>query len=226
LEKHTFVGIVDLSKALSLIQHSTNLYLVNHGSLAEELFYQLGVRQFGDFARLKLEPPPLLRMLVEIAVKAETTIEKSTMNKSQIVERITDILMERREMLAEYFSLSIWDEGVVDNIPMLLKDYTPNLNNLPSFLMRLGPQVDWASEKECFDNFLRELAYFYAPSPFATLVSSSEQRVAEEKAERWQIQHVLFPAMRRYLVAPKSLLDNDVVQVASLPDLYKVFERC
>jgi len=49
---------------------------------------------------------------------------------------------------------------------------------------------------------------------------------AQEKAERWQIQHVIFPALRRYLVAPKSLLDRDVVQIASLPDLYKVFERC
>jgi DNA mismatch repair protein MLH1 len=34
LEKHTFVGIVDTHKCLSLIQHSTNLYLVNHSSLA------------------------------------------------------------------------------------------------------------------------------------------------------------------------------------------------
>jgi len=32
--------------------------------------------------------------------------------------------------------------------------------------------------------------------------------------------------MRRYLTAPKSLLDRDVLQVASLPELYKVFERC
>jgi len=34
LEKHTFVGIVDLERCLSLIQHSTNLYLVNHTALA------------------------------------------------------------------------------------------------------------------------------------------------------------------------------------------------
>ena len=34
LEKHTFVGIVDLDRCLSLIQHSTKLYLVNHGTLA------------------------------------------------------------------------------------------------------------------------------------------------------------------------------------------------
>jgi DNA mismatch repair protein MLH1 len=34
IEKHTFVGIVDLPRSLSLIQYSTKLYLVNHGSLA------------------------------------------------------------------------------------------------------------------------------------------------------------------------------------------------
>jgi len=32
--------------------------------------------------------------------------------------------------------------------------------------------------------------------------------------------------MRHYLQPPKTLLDRDVVQVASLHDLYKVFERC
>ena len=33
LSNHTFVGIVDLNRSLSLIQHSTKLYLVNHASL-------------------------------------------------------------------------------------------------------------------------------------------------------------------------------------------------
>ncbi|KAG6879008.1 hypothetical protein C0992_005898 [Termitomyces sp. T32_za158] len=226
LEKHTFVGIVDLQRSLSLIQHSTNLYLVNHGSLAEELFYQLGVRQFGNFSRMKLDPPPPLRTLVEIAVNAEESTKHSKLNKSQIIDRIVKILMPRREMLAEYFSLCISDAGLVESLPLLLRDYTPNLNNLPSFLMRLGPQVDWASEMECFDTFLRELAYFYTPGETVVPVSGSDDEQAQEKAERWQIQHVLFPAMRRYLSAPKSLLDRDVVQAASLPDLYKVFERC
>lgn len=74
---------------------------------------------------------------------------------------------------------------------------------------------------------MRELAYFYTP---VRLGSPSKQSTKEEedqyKAERWEIQHILFPAMRRYLIAPKSLLDRDVLQVASLPELYKVFERC
>ncbi len=49
--------------------------------------------------------------------------------------------MARREMLQEYFSLSISEEGLVETLPMLLRDYTPNLDKLPLFLMRLGPQV-------------------------------------------------------------------------------------
>ena len=96
--------------------------------------------------------------------------------------------------------------------------------------------MDWTSESECFETFLRELAYFYAPLTFppdtsdSSMADDSEDRDKEKDkehaAEKWQIQHILFPAMRRYLVPPKSLLDRDVVQVASLPDLYKVFERC
>ncbi|KAJ7512062.1 histidine kinase-like ATPase [Mycena galericulata] len=227
LEKHTFVGIVDLTKCLSLIQHSTKLYLVNHGALAEELFYQLGLRQFGDFSRLKLQPPPPLRTLIEIAVGLEETTEESGLTKPQIVDRIVETLMARRDMLAEYFSFNITPTGLIESLPLLLRDYTPNLDKLPSLLMRLGPQVDWNSEMECFESFLRELAYFYVPGPLcSTATPETEEEKAQDKAERWQIQHIVFPSLRRYMAAPKSLLDRDVVQIASLPDLYKVFERC
>lgn len=54
--------------------------------LSEELFYQLGVRQFGDFSRIKLEPQPSLRSLLEIAVEADETIEKSQLSKTEIVD--------------------------------------------------------------------------------------------------------------------------------------------
>ncbi|KAJ6571736.1 histidine kinase-like ATPase [Mycena capillaripes] len=227
LEKHTFVGIVDLNKCLSLIQHSTKLYLVNHGALAEELFYQLGLRQFGNFSRLKLQPPPPLRTLIEIAVELEEATEESGLTKPQIVDRIVETLMARRDMLAEYFSFNITPTGLIESLPLLLRDYTPNLDKLPSLLMRLGPQVDWNSEMECFESFLRELAYFYVPGPLCSSADpETEEEKAQDKAERWQIQHIVFPSLRRYIAAPKTLLDRDVVQIASLPDLYKVFERC
>jgi len=152
---------------------------------------------------------------------------------------------DRREMLSEYFCLTITDEGFVQTLPLILRGYTPNLDKLPLLLMRLGPQVkpdnppplpsstyfalcfqvDWADEERCFESILRELAYFYVPGPLDGTPATPEE-TEESKAERWQIEHVLFPAMRKYLVPPKSLLERDVVQVASLPDLYRIFERC
>lgn len=224
LDKHIFVGIVDVKRCLSLIQHSTRLYLLNHDAFAQELFYQLGLRQFGNMSRFKLNPPPALKTMIKLAVDAEEGTAKSRYSKEQIVEIITSTLIARREMLQEYFSLGISENGAVEYLPLLLRGYTPNLDKLPSFLMRLGPQVDWTSEKECFETFLRELALFYVPGP---LVQDSSDGVPdEEKAERWQVEHVLFPSLRRYLCPPKTLLDQDIVQVANLPDLYRVFERC
>ncbi|EPQ53579.1 DNA mismatch repair protein MutL [Gloeophyllum trabeum ATCC 11539] len=224
LDKHIFVGIVDVKRCLSLIQHSTRLYLLNHDAFAYELFYQLGLRQFGNMSRFKLNPPPALKTMIKLAVDAEEGTTKSRYSKEQIVEIITSTLIARREMLQEYFSLGISENGAVEYLPLLLRGYTPNLDKLPSFLMRLGPQVDWTSEKECFETFLRELALFYVPGP---LVQDSSDGVPdEEKAERWQVEHVLFPSLRRYLCPPKTLLDQDIVQVANLPDLYRVFERC
>ena len=67
------------------------------------------------------------------------------------------------------------------------------------------------------------------PSPLGQGASAGkppQDQELQEKAERWQIQHILFPAMRRYIAAPKTLLELDIVQVADLPELYKVFERC
>ncbi|KAH9941321.1 DNA binding protein [Epithele typhae] len=220
LNKHTFVGVVDIPRCLSLVQHGTRLYLLNHGALSAELFYQLGLRQFGNFSRIRLDPPPELRMLVALAVSTEEAVSEAHMDRDVIVDHIVSILMSRRDMLQEYFNLGISEDGHVETLPLLLRDYTPNLDKLPLFLMRLGPQVDWTAEKECFESFLRELAYFYVPEP---LLDTAPARSANGDAEAldgaaqnatlWQIQHALFPAMARYLVA-------------DLPELYKVFERC
>ena len=63
------------------------------------------------------------------------------MGRAKGEQRIVDTLLVRREMLEEYFSLGISADGRLETLPMLLRDYTPNLDKLPLFLMRLGPQV-------------------------------------------------------------------------------------
>ncbi|KAH0834783.1 hypothetical protein J3R83DRAFT_10384 [Lanmaoa asiatica] len=245
IKKHTFVGIADDYRCLSLIQHATKLYLLNHAALAEEMFYQLALMQFGSYRRLKLDPPPPLRTLLKLAVDAEPGTEKSGLSKNEIVDvsvpcyldnrfelaidypqRIAKTLLAHRGMLAEHFEFNITSDGEIESLPHLLKEYTPDLNKLPVFLMRLGPQVQWQTEKECFFTLMRELAYFYSPSPSHFIPSIPDGEHTKTKAAAWQTEHVLFQAMRKFLVAPRSLLENDVVQVANLPDLYRVFERC
>lgn len=138
-------------------------------------------------------------------------------------------------MLAEYFSFSISDDGMIESLPLLLPGYTPNIDRLPvcqsstlrpcsnrltkpTVLSRIGVQVDWTDEKACFETFLRELAYFYLNKPTASSSASKESIVAE----KWKIQHSIFPALRSYLAPPEFLLESDVVQVTSLESLYRV----
>lgn len=44
---------------------------------------------------------------------------------------------------------------------------------------------------------------------------------------KWTVEHVLYKAFRTHLLPPKHFAeDGNILQLANLPDLYKVFERC
>lgn len=169
-------------------------------------------------------------------------------------------------MLLEYFSMSITAEGMLESLPLLLPGFMPNINNLPlckyrttlhipSILMplthplallvmiRVGVQVDWTNEKECFDSFLKELAYFYIARPVTDRIIQSsaapdlhtisdgdegkEKERQKEKEridrEKHQLQHIVFPAAKLYLEPPESMVKADFIQVTRLESLYKVY---
>ena len=56
--------------------------------LREELFYQLGLRQFGEFSRFMLQPSPPIRTLIKLAVDAEEgdDVRESGMNPAEAIE--------------------------------------------------------------------------------------------------------------------------------------------
>ena len=148
---------------------------------------------------------------------------------------VTTRLIERREMLLEYFSMEISPEGGLIGIPLLIKGYTPSMTKLPRFLMRLGPCVNWNDEEECFKNFLQELATFYIVERLPNFSTGDEpgdtNRQEKDEIQRrteeitYALEHVIFPAFRARLIATKELLTG-VVEVADLKGLYRVFERC
>ncbi|GAA6049587.1 hypothetical protein NBRC10513_005927 [Rhodotorula toruloides] len=225
IKGHIFVGVADLETCKSMIQHQTKLYIVDHAAIGEELFYQLGLRHFGRFSRIKLQPPQDLRKLVQLAVDRASGGGAGNPAPPKIVERVFSTLHGARAMLDEYFSFSISDDGKIESLPLVLPGYSPDMNKLPLFLLRIGAHVDWEHEKPCFATFLRELAFFYspAPSPTAPPAPHSQDQV---DAQKRTIQHVLFPAAKQYLVPPEKLLKKDVVLATSLEALFRVFERC
>ncbi|GAA6046741.1 hypothetical protein JCM3770_003144 [Rhodotorula araucariae] len=231
---HIFVGVADLATAQSMIQHRTKLYLANHAILAEELFYQLGLRQFGRFSRIRLKPAQNLRQIVRLAVERASAggarEGKTSLTTEEIVERVHSTLFDVRAMLDEYFAFRISDAGELETLPLVLPGYEPDVRKLPLFLLRLGAHVDWDAEKPCFASFLRELAFFHspAPSPALALPPLPAEAAARDQAKaKHAVQHVLWPALRQYLVPPETLVERKaVVMATSLEALYRVFERC
>ncbi|PKS07297.1 hypothetical protein jhhlp_005899 [Lomentospora prolificans] len=235
---HSFVGIVDETRRLAAIQGGIKLYLVDYGHACYEYFYQLGLTDFGNFGTIRFTPPLNLRDTLKIAAdveKGSVPDGDNDFDVESLVEKVAEQLIERREMLAEYFSLEISPAGELVTIPLLLKGYTPPLAKLPRFLLRLGPSVNWTEEKACFESFLRELATFYVPEQLPQLPGDEESARAEEidqdlkdrrRNVRWAVEHVLFPAFKARLVATKGLMDSGIMEVADLKGLYRVFERC
>lgn len=236
LASHTFVGIVDERRRLAAIQGGVRLFLVDYGLLCNEYFYQVGLTDFGNFGAIRFEPPLKVKDLLFIAAENEKSLlspdQAEQFNENEIVDLVEEQLIDRREMLNEYFSLEISEEGDLISIPLLLKGYNPSLAKLPTFLLRLGPHVDWDSEKECFDNFLRELATFYVPeqlppSPGPEARSEENEEIVKRRGEiRLAVENLMFPAFRARLIATKGLMKGGVLEVANLKGLYRVFERC
>uniref|UniRef100_A0A667XHZ8 DNA mismatch repair protein MLH1 n=1 Tax=Myripristis murdjan TaxID=586833 RepID=A0A667XHZ8_9TELE len=219
LQNHSFVGCVN--PQWTLIQHQTKLYLLNTTKLSQELFYQILIYDFGNFGVLRLSTPAPVYDLAMLALDSEESgWTEEDGPKEGLAQYIVDFLKKKAEMLEDYFSVEIDQEGNLTGLPLLLDKFTPVMEGLPMFILRLATEVNWDNEKECFRDFSKECSHFY---------SIRKQYILEE-AElnwRWNVEHVVFKAFRNLFSPPKQFSeDGSVLQIANLPDLYKVFERC
>uniref|UniRef100_A0A8C2HZ76 DNA mismatch repair protein MLH1 n=1 Tax=Cyprinus carpio TaxID=7962 RepID=A0A8C2HZ76_CYPCA len=218
LQNHSFVGSVN--PQWTLVQHQTKLYLLNTTKLSQELFYQILIYDFGNFGVLRLSNPAPLYDLAMLALDSEESgWTEEDGPKEGLAQYIVDFLKQKAEMLEEYFSLEIDGEGNLTGLPMLLDNYSPAMEGLPMFILRLATEVNWDREKECFHDFSIECSHFY---------SIRKQYILEpDMSWQWKVEHVLFKALRSLFSPPKHFSeDGSVLQIASLPELYKVFERC
>ncbi|KAL7384030.1 hypothetical protein ABVT39_022991 [Epinephelus coioides] len=161
LQNHSFVGCVN--PQWTLIQHHTKLYLLNTTKLSQELFYQILIYDFGNFGVLRLSTPAPLYDLAMLALDSEESgWTEEDGPKEGLAQYIVDFLKKKSEMLEDYFSLEIDQEGNLTGLPLLLDKYTPVMEGLPMFILRLATEVNWDNEKECFRDFSKECSMLYS----------------------------------------------------------------
>jgi len=56
----------------------------------------------------------------------------------------TELLKEKAEMLEEYFSVHIDSSANLSRLPVILDQYTPDMDRVPEFLLCLGNDVSYA----------------------------------------------------------------------------------
>ncbi|KAJ7322630.1 hypothetical protein JRQ81_018917 [Phrynocephalus forsythii] len=232
LHDHSFVGCVNPQWAL--VQYQTKLYLLNTTKLSQEMFYQILIYDFGNFGVLRLsEPAPLYDLAMLALENSESGWTEEDGPKEGLAEYIVDFLTKKSEMLKDYFSLEIDEEGNLTGLPLLIDNYVPLLEGLPMFVLRLATEVNWDDEKECFESLSKECAMFYSIRKQYIMEESdltaqqAEDSGAATRSWKWTVEHVLYKAFRTHLLPPKNFTeDGNILQIANLPDLYKVFERC
>ncbi|KAJ1568877.1 DNA mismatch repair protein [Cladochytrium tenue] len=231
LRGHSFVGLVD--HRLALIQFHTKLFIVNYEELSAELFYQLSLRGFANFGTLRLTPPLSIYDLVMIGLEEESLegdgAKAVDSPDPTTAQKIQELLVSRGPMLLEYFAMKIDQDGNLHSLPVILRGYQPNLAKLPLFLLRLGSEVDWSEEKACFEGLSRELGYFYSCDMLPPIMNGESTGVTDAEYTDYcmSVEHVVFKALRHwYNPSEEVARQNVVIQVADLPELYKVFERC
>ncbi|WOH00519.1 hypothetical protein DCAR_0519884 [Daucus carota subsp. sativus] len=165
--KHcTFIGMAD--DIFALVQHKTHLYLANVVNLSKELMYQQVLRRFAHCNAIQLsEPAPLLELIL-LALKEDDIDADGDGNddlKNKIAEMNTDLLRRKSDMLDDFFSIHVDEEGNLGRLPVILDQYTPEMDRLPEFVLCLGNDVDWDDEKTCIQSVAAAIGNFYAMHP-------------------------------------------------------------
>ncbi len=215
--KHVFIGVVYFNKRLAAIQYDVKLFLIDYGEICYRFFYQLGLSEFSNFGVIRLEESIPIKELLDV-VYEEHEDPKVDVNKS------LETIINMKEMLNEYFSISISDAGELETLPIMLKNYIPPLCKLPLFFFNLGTKIDWESEMECLRGMLEQLAILHVPIN-VEVKESSEQDKDETVTISNELENVIFPSIKKQFLATQEVADA-VIEVANLPGLYKIFERC
>ena len=201
LVNFSVVGAIDPSKYL--VQYDVSLLLLDMASISTDMFHQILLRDYGNFDAVPVVPPVPLMQVCQMMELDCSGLKKVT---------------KMSAMLSDYFAITIKD-GNLSSLPIIIDDYAPPVNDIYKLINSLCTKVTWDSEKECLGSIARAIAEFYS-------IGSSLQR---HQPNSWKatIEHGVMDTLKSNIYKPRDFGDTlPYKRVTSLPDLYKVFERC
>ncbi|MBN3285835.1 MLH1 protein, partial [Polyodon spathula] len=214
LQNHSYMGCVNPQWAL--IQHQTKLYLLNTTKLRHTY--------------LPTTPAPLYDLAVLALESPDSGWSEEDGSQEGLAQYIVEFLKKKSEMLYDYFSTEIDEEGNLAGLPLLFDNYIPALEGLPMFILRLATEVhDEMQNLPCFLVIHSSNAshIFSFCMKYVHVCRAGGSLGALGASWRWTVEHVVFKAFRTLLDPPKHFTeDGSIVHIANVPDLYKVFERC
>ncbi|XP_022972874.1 DNA mismatch repair protein MLH1 isoform X2 [Cucurbita maxima] len=161
-----YIGMAD--DVFALLQHDTHLYLADVVSLSKELMYQQVLCRFAHFNAIQLSNPAPLYELISLALREEDVNSESNENddfNKKVAETSTKLLKLKAEMLEEFFCIHIDINGNLARLPVVLDQYTPDMDRVPEFVLSLANDIDWEDEKNCIQSISAAIGNFYAMHP-------------------------------------------------------------
>jgi len=216
IKNSVIVGIFDSERML--LQHQSQLLMIEHLRFAVEMLYQKCLLGLGYHECWKL---PSGIGIAEI-LSAHVAAYYPEHDEAQVQEMI-ELINSQSEMLLEYFSIQIAD-GHLIALPRLLEGLeSPTTDILAEFLFRLALETEWFEEEACFHSIAHLLSRI-----FSALVSSQSRQ--EE-----YLRHYLYPALKGsdmskfgHIVGyDRELVKSGAItELTNTHELYKIFERC
>lgn len=204
LEGSIYVGLV--SKKTVIIQYDVNLLALNISQMSEELIYQVVLRDYGNFGIHLFKNPIDIQALMSICGIPPTKW------KSCI-----DHLFDMKDMLSDYFSIKIDNDMNLCGMPTIIKGYRPDFRRIFVFINEIF-KVQWTDEKVCLMGISKALAKMYS------LENVDSTKIKELRP---LVEHKFMSMFRSKLFQPRrGIIEQKPLTLTSLPQLYKVFERC
>mgnify|MGYP000117108940 FL=1 len=221
LQNSVLIGCID--KERILIQHETSSYIVLVPLVFQEMNYQYILELFGELPYSEI-PNSNLRIeeLLEMSLELDHVERNTSIPKDKLIAKLTELLTNKAELLDDYFSVTI-EEGILKKVPILANGYvSPDIKNLPEFLLKLALQVNWRNEKQCLEAVSRHLAWFYS------FVPDSWEIAGQEYSFDYIYKNMTFPYLSQRIKADsRTLVEGKALfHVVSTETLYKIFERC